>query len=111
MRTFQALLCAIVLSLSVVAPAMAKDHPSGQLDMYSARVDAATAARLTKAGYDIADSAINADGSVTLSIVLSPQERATLRREGVQTAPVRDPKGQAARHPARSSRHRGQPRP
>ena len=37
MRTFQALLCAIVLSLSVVAPATAKDHPSDQLDMFSAR--------------------------------------------------------------------------
>ena len=57
MRTFQALLCAIVLSVSVVAPATAKDHPTGQLDMFSARVDAATAARLTQAGYDISDSA------------------------------------------------------
>ena len=37
MRTFQVLLCAIVLSLSVVAPATAKDHPSDQLDMFSAR--------------------------------------------------------------------------
>ena len=30
-------------------------------------------------GYDIADSAKNADGTITLTIILSPQERATLR--------------------------------
>ncbi len=100
MRTFQALLCAIVLSVSVVAPATAKDHPSGQLDMFSARVDAATAARLTQAGYDISDSADNADGTVTLTLILSPQERAQLRKEGVRTAAVRDARGRTSRERA-----------
>ncbi len=100
MRTFQALLCALVLAVSVVAPATAKDHPTGQLDMFSARVDAATAARLSQAGYDIADSAGNADGTVTLTLVLSPQERAQLRKEGVRTAAVRDAKGKSSRERA-----------
>ena len=100
MRTFQALLCAIVLSVSVVAPATARDHPTGQLDMFSARVDAATAARLTKAGYDISDAADNADGTVTLTLILSPQERAQLRKEGVRTAAVRDAKGRTSRERA-----------
>jgi hypothetical protein len=100
MRTFQALLCAIVLSVSVVAPAIARDHPTGQLDMFSARVDAATAARLNRAGYDISDSADNADGTVTLTLILSPQERAQLRKEGVQTAAVRDAKGRTSRERA-----------
>jgi Zinc carboxypeptidase len=100
MRTFQALLCAIVLSVSVVAPATARDHPTGQLDMFSARVDAATAARLTQAGYDISDSAGNADGTVTLTLILSPQERAQLRKEGVRTVAVRDAKGRTSRERA-----------
>ena len=100
MRSFQALLCAIVLSVSVVAPATAKDHPSDQLDMFSARVDAATAARLTQSGYDISDSADNADGTVTLTLILSPQERAELRRQGVRTAAVRDARGRSSRERA-----------
>lgn len=100
MRTFQALLCAIVLSVSVVAPATARDHPTGQLDMFSARVDAATAARLNQAGYDISDSADNADGTVTLTLILSPQERAQLRKDGVRTAAVRDAKGRTSRERA-----------
>src|SRR5688572_29833282 len=100
MRTFQALLCAIVLSVSVVAPATARDHPTGQLDMFSARVDAATAARLTGAGYDISDAAGNADGTVTLTLILSPQERAQLRKEGVRTVAVRDAKGRTSRERA-----------
>ena len=40
----------VVLSLSAIAPAVAKDHPFGGLDMYSADVDAATAGRLATAG-------------------------------------------------------------
>ena len=99
MRTFQALLCAIVLSLSVVAPATAKDHPSGQLDMYSARVDAATAARLTKAGYDIADSAINADGTC------HPDDRPVAPGTS-HAAPRRRPDSACSRAKGKTSRER-----
>ena len=55
MRPLYALVFGVVLSLSAIAPAVAKDHPVGGLDMYSATVDAATAGRLATAGYDIVD--------------------------------------------------------
>jgi hypothetical protein len=48
MRTLGTALLAAVLSLTIVAPAAAKDHPADKLDMYSATVDAATAGRLVK---------------------------------------------------------------
>jgi hypothetical protein len=100
MRRLGTLAFAAILSLSAVAPAVAKDHPSDKLDMYAATVDAATAGRLLKAGYDIADQQIEADGTVRLSLVLSPQERALLRREGVTTTAIRDAKGQTSRQRA-----------
>ena len=94
MRRLYALVFGVVLSLSAIAPAVAKDHPVGGLDMYSTTVDAATAGRLASAGYDIVDQQTNADGKVRLSIVLSGPERAQLRREGVTTALIRDSQGQ-----------------
>ncbi len=100
MRRLYALVFGVVLSLSAIAPAVAKDHPVGGLDMYSTTVDAATAGRLASAGYDIVDQQINADGKVRLSIVLSGPERAQLRREGVTTALIRDAKGRTSRQRA-----------
>jgi hypothetical protein len=90
MRRLGTLVFAVILSLSAVAPAVAKDEPSGKLDMYSATVDAATAGRLSRAGFDIVDEQIRADGTVRLSLVLSPQERARLRADGVRTNAIRD---------------------
>ena len=100
MRRLYALVFGVVLSLSAIAPAVAKDHPVGGLDMYSTTVDAATAGRLASAGYDIVDQQINADGKVRLSIVLSGPERAQLRREGVTTDLIRDAKGKTSRQRA-----------
>jgi hypothetical protein len=100
MRRLSTLVFATILSLSVVAPAMAKDHSADKLDMYSATVDAATAARLVKAGYDIADQQMQADGTFRLSLVLSPQERASLRAEGVRSDPIRDANGRTSRQRA-----------
>ena len=100
MRRLCSLLFAVVLALSAVAPATAKDQPSGSLDMYSATVDAATAGRLLKAGYDIADEQVQADGTVRLTLVLSPQERNLLRREGVTATAIRDAKGKTSRQRA-----------
>ncbi len=100
MRTLGTALLAAILSLTIVAPAAAKDHPADKLDMYSATVDAATAGRLVKAGYDIADQQMQADGTFRLSLVLSPQERARLRAEGVKTDPVRDANGRTSRQRA-----------
>ena len=91
---------AIVLSLSMVAPAAAQDHPVGQLDMYSAKVSPERAAELTKAGYDITDTKLEADGTVTITLVLSPAERTTLQEEGIQTRAVRDAKGRTSRERA-----------
>ena len=96
MRRLATLVFAVILSLSAVAPAVAKDHPADKLDMYSATVDAATAGRLAQSGYDIADQEIRADGTVRLSLVLSPQERARLRREGVTTTAIRDRQGRTS---------------
>jgi murein tripeptide amidase MpaA len=96
MRRLYALVFGVVLSLSVIAPASAKDRPVGGLDMYSTTVDAATAGRLASAGYDIVDQQINPDGKVQLSLVLSGRERAQLRREGVTTNAVRDAKGRTS---------------
>jgi Zinc carboxypeptidase len=100
MRRLWALAFAAILSVSAVAPATAKDHSSGALDMYSATVDSATAARLNKAGYDIADQQILTDGAVRLTLVLSPQERTLLRREGVTASAIRDAKGRTSRQRA-----------
>jgi hypothetical protein len=100
MRRLYALVFGVVLSLSAIAPAVAKDHPVGGLDMYSTTVDAATAGRLASAGYVIVDQQINADGKVRLSIVLSGPERAQLRREGVTTDLIRDAKGRTSRQRA-----------
>jgi zinc carboxypeptidase/immune inhibitor InhA-like protein len=99
-RRLCSLLFATILSLSAVAPAVARDQPSGSLDMYSATVDAATAGRLIKAGYDIADQEVQADGTVRLSLVLSAQERNLLRREGVTATAIRDAKGKTSRQRA-----------
>ena len=96
MRRLYALVFGVVLSVSAIAPATAKDQPAGGLDMYSATVDAATAGRLASAGYDIVDQQINADGKVTLSIVLSGKQRAQLRREGVNSDAIRDAKGRTS---------------
>jgi len=96
MRRLYALVFGVVLSVSAIAPATAKDQPAGGLDMYSATVDAATAGRLASAGYDIVDQQINADGKVTLSIVLSGKQRAQLRREGVNADAIRDAKGRTS---------------
>ena len=95
-----ALVCALVIGLSVAAPASAKDHPSDALDMYSAVVDAGTAADLAKQGYDIAQTKVEADGRVRVTLVLSPKERAQLRKAGVQTDAVRDAKGRTSRQRA-----------
>ena len=100
MRRLYALVFGVVLSLSAIAPAVAKDHPVGGLDMYSTTVDAATAGRLASAGYDIVDQQIKPDGKVRLSIVLSGPERAQLRREGVTTDVIRDAKGRTSRQRA-----------
>ena len=96
MRRLYALVFGVFLSVSAIAPATAKDQPAGGLDMYSATVDAATAGRLASAGYDIVDQQINADGKVTLSIVLSGKQRAQLRREGVNADAIRDAKGRTS---------------
>jgi hypothetical protein len=99
-RRLSCLLFAAVLSLAAVAPATARDHPVGGLDMYSVEVDAAIAGRLSEAGYDIVDQQIQADGSVRLSIVLSPQERNQLRREGVTATAIRGKDGKTSRQRA-----------
>ena len=100
MRRLSALAFAAILALSVAAPATAKDHPSGGLDMFSATVDAATAGRLAKAGYDIADQQTQADGKVRLSLVLSGKDRSRLRADGVTTTAIRDKQGRTARQRA-----------
>ena len=100
MKRLFALVSACVIALSVAAPAAAKDPGDGALDMYAATVDAATAASLTKQGYDVANSKLNADGTVTISLILSPKERAQLRKDGVRANAVRDDKGRTSRQRA-----------
>jgi hypothetical protein len=100
MRRLGSLVLAVILSMAAVAPATARDHPAGGLDMYSVEVDAATAGRLSEAGYDIVDQEIQADGTVRLSLVLSPQERNQLRREGVSATAIRGKDGKTSRQRA-----------
>jgi hypothetical protein len=95
-----ALVCALVIGLSVAAPASARDHQGDALDMYSAVVDAETAGDLAKQGYDIAQTKVEADGRVRVTLVLSPQERAQLRKAGVRTDAVRDAEGRTSRQRA-----------
>jgi hypothetical protein len=100
MKRLCALVCACVIALSIAAPAAARDQAVGALDMYAAKVDATTAARLARQGFDIADTHLNADGTVTITLVLSPQERAQLRKDGVRVEAVRDAKGRTSRQRA-----------
>ena len=100
MKRLFALMCALVLSMPAAVPALAKDHQSGNLDMYAVTVDAATAAQLLKAGYDIADSELAAGDTVTLSIVLSPKDRNQLARQGIDATLIRDSHGKSSRERA-----------
>ena len=132
MRRLSALAFAAILALSVAAPATAKDHPSGGLDMFSATVDAATAGRLSKAGYDIADQQIQAGregpsepGAVRQGSISAPRRRRDHHRHprqaGQDGAPARRPPGRQrvqrlavvgreGRHPRRAVRHRQEER-
>ncbi len=106
MRRLIVLLIGLVLSLQAALPVAAVDHgngsngSNGNLDMYSATVDPATAAEIVRKGYDVAETRNEADGRVTIVLILSPKERAQLRKDGVQTAAVRDAKGRTSRERA-----------
>ena len=86
MKRLFALVCALVLSMPVAVPAIAKDHRKGNLDMYAVTVDAATAVKLSHQGYDIVDSESGA-GEPSPLIVLSPKERNELGPERHRSHP------------------------
>jgi hypothetical protein len=100
MRRLIVLMVGLVLSLQAALPVAAVDHGDGHLDMYSATVDPATAGQIVQQGYDVAETRNEADGRVTLVLILSPKERAQLAKDGVRTAAVRDAKGRTSRERA-----------
>ncbi|MGH3042390.1 MAG: M14 family zinc carboxypeptidase, partial [Gaiellaceae bacterium] len=92
MKRWVLLGCALVVALTFSGTALAKSKHG--LQLYTTTVDAATAAELAQAGYDIASTRAGFAG-VELELVLAPAERAKLAREGVTLRVTRDKKGRS----------------
>jgi hypothetical protein len=88
-------LLACALTAGLVFTGSAVGVSKHRLDLYTTTVDAATAGELARDGYDIA-AAEAVTAGVQLDLVLSPAERATLAREGVEVKLRRDKNGQSA---------------
>ena len=92
MRRWVLLSCALVVALTFSGTALAKSKHG--LQLYTTTVDAATAERLAREGYDIASAEAGFAG-VELDLVLAPSERAKLAREGLTLSVTRDVKGRS----------------
>jgi hypothetical protein len=84
------LLCALIIALTVSGSAGAADK--SKLNVYTATVNAATAAELAQAGYDVVETEVTPSG-VTIALVLSASEHGKLRAQGVKLKLKRDKKG------------------
>jgi hypothetical protein len=89
MKRWAIVACVAVLALVLSASAGAA---SSKLNVYTAKVSAAKAAELVRAGVDVADTRVAASG-VRIDLVLSASERRGLRAEGVNLKLKRDKKG------------------
>ena len=72
------------------------------LDMYGATVDARTAAKLARDGYDLGHGPQRAAGGVQLELVLTARQAARLRGQGIDVKPIRNGKGQTVREQAKA---------
>jgi hypothetical protein len=89
-----ALACALAFTTSALAAG-----DKGKLNLYSARVDAAQAAALSRAGYDIAAVHQRFSG-LEVQFVLSPSEKVKLANQGISVTLVRDRAGHTAQQRA-----------
>jgi hypothetical protein len=90
MRRWGIWVCAGVLALVLSASAGAADR--SKLNVYTAKVSAAKAGELVRAGYDVVSTRATTTG-VRLELVLSTGERAKLAAEGIAVRLKRDKKG------------------
>ncbi|MGH2994901.1 MAG: hypothetical protein ACRDON_05860 [Gaiellaceae bacterium] len=92
MRRWVLLSCALLCVLTFSGTALAKSKHG--LQLYATTVDAPTAERLAREGYDIAATQAGFAG-VQLQLVLAPSERAKLAREGINLRVVKDKQGRS----------------
>ena len=84
------LVCALFAALVISGPAGAADQ--SKLNVYAGTVDAATAAELVQAGFDVVETEATAAG-VRIELILSASERAKLRSQGIDLKLKRDKNG------------------
>jgi Zinc carboxypeptidase len=95
------LLMALAVVVALAATATASAGSSGQpLDMYQATVDATTAAKLAREGYDLAHRVESVAGGVRLDLVLTGRERNRLEAQGIDLTPMRNARGLTVRQQA-----------
>ena len=70
------------------------------LDMYGATVDARTAAKLARDGYDLGHGPQRVAGGVQVELVLTTRQADRLRGQGIDVKPIRNGNGQTVREQA-----------
>jgi hypothetical protein len=92
MKRWVLLSCALLVALTFSGTALAKSKHG--LQLYTTTVDAATAERLAREGYDVA--AVRAGfAAVQVDLVLAPGERGKLAREGIKLQVKKDKQGRS----------------
>ena len=92
---------AAALGALLAVPGTAFGAGSAQpLDMYGATVDARTAAKLARDGYDLGHGPQRVAGGVQLELVLTTRQADRLRGRGIDVKPIRNGNGQTVREQA-----------
>jgi hypothetical protein len=90
---------ALALTLTLAGGALAAGGKHA-LDMYEATVDAKTAAKLVRQGFDAAHEFEQVAGGVRIDFVLTSGQRDRLQAQGIDLKPIRNGKGQTVREQA-----------
>jgi len=94
-------LLALAMLVALVATGTAGAGTARQpLDMYEATVDATTAARIVREGYDVAEKIDQVAGGVRLDLVLTARQADRLAGQGVDLELKRNGRGQTVRQQA-----------
>ena len=94
MKKWGAVALALLTGLVLGGAAFAADK--GKLDMYRAVVTGEQLTVISQAGFDLLEGTRQTAAGTEVSLILSPQERAQLRRLGIATTPVRDRHGRTS---------------
>ena len=90
-------LTVVLVVAALVGPAGAggasKAKSGGKLQMYVLTADSAQVAELAEAGYEVIQSEDTGKGTLELTLVLTPQERNSLRAQGYDIEVWRNPQG------------------